>query len=77
MLPSDAAMGDDVGHGERLVRTGHAHQTLAMATEIEPVGKPLDGFGLIALRENSRWSVRIVPSRCGCQASSKLKSCLK
>ena len=49
MLPSDAAMGDDVGHGERLARTCHAHQTLAMPTEIEPVGKPLDGFGLIAL----------------------------
>ena len=39
---------DDVGHGERLARAGHAHEHLVLRCRAEPVDEGVDGLRLIA-----------------------------
>ena len=45
-----AVLGNHVGHGERLARSGHAHQRLIAVPVAQPPNKLLDRLGLIAGR---------------------------
>ena len=49
---------DDVGHGERLARAGHAHQHLLLAAGAQAVDQGRDGLRLIAGRLERDFSDR-------------------